>query len=302
MSDRKLIAVFGARGHQGNSVARALLQKGYQVRALTRYTDSPKAKALQAAGASTQTVDLDDPSSIESAVQGAHGVFGVTNFWGLLAENPETAFEREIKQGKAIGDACKKLGVKHLVYSGLPAAEPIIGKKCPHLDAKAIVERYLEDNGVTFTAAHYGPYNENILTFFSPQKQEDGTYAITLPITGPFLTIAVEDGGPAVAAIFDDPSEYIGKKITLYAEKITMEKVVTILSEVTGKTIKYNQVPNSVFAKFPFPGADELAIMFEFFASGSWDPSLEPARKLNPNMMTFETWAEKNKDAIAALL
>ena len=66
-----------------------------------------------------------------------------------------------------------------------------------------------------------------------------------------------------------------------------MEKVVTILSEVTGKTIKYNQVPNSVFAKFPFPGADELALMFEFFCN--W-------------LMTFKTWAEKNKDAFAALL
>ena len=81
MASGKLIAIFGATGQQGGWVARALLQKGYQVRALTRNTDSPKAKALQAAGASTEAGDLDDPSSIESTVQGAHGVCDFTHFF-----------------------------------------------------------------------------------------------------------------------------------------------------------------------------------------------------------------------------
>ena len=38
-----------------------------------------------------------------------------------------------------------------------------------------------------------------------------------------------------------------------------------ILSKVTGKTVKYNCVSWETFASFGFPGADELAQMFEFW-------------------------------------
>ena len=302
MASGKLIAVFGATGQQGGWVARALLQKGYQVRALTRNTDSPKAKALQAAGASTQDVDLDDSSSIESAVQGAHGVFGFTHFWGLFAENPETAFDREVAQAKAIGAACKKLGVKHLVYSGVAPVGAIGGKVIPQIESKTIAEKFFDEIGIPYTCVRYANFHENYHTVSPPMKLEDGTYAITSPLSCSFDTISVADAGVCVAAIFDNPSEYIGKKMDLTAEKITMEEVATIISKVTGKTVKYNQISTSVFAKFPFPGAEDLARMYEFILSGTYNPSLEPARKLNPNMLSFKVWAEKNKDALAAVL
>ncbi len=152
----KLITVFGATGQQGGAVARALLAKGYTVRAVTRNPDSPKAKELQAKGAElVQVKNMDDVASLEAAIKGAYGVFLVTNFWGMFAENPETAYDREIAQGKAAGDLCKKLGVKPLVYSGLPYVKEIMGKPCPHLDSKGIVEKYLDENGIPNTSARY---------------------------------------------------------------------------------------------------------------------------------------------------
>jgi uncharacterized protein YbjT (DUF2867 family) len=50
-------------------------------RAITRKTDSEKARALAAAGAEVVAGDADDQASIERAFTGAHGAFLVTNFW-----------------------------------------------------------------------------------------------------------------------------------------------------------------------------------------------------------------------------
>ena len=107
-------------------------------------------------------------------------------------------------------------------------------------------------------------YYENFYSF-PPQKGEDGTYTMTWPMDGPMDAISVADIGGAVATIFKNPDRSVGKKPGLSGDKMTMNEYAAIISEVTGKTLKYNQVPVEVFAKFPFPGADDLAVMFEFY-------------------------------------
>ena len=169
-----------------------------------------------------------------------------------MAENPNTAYEREIGQGKAVGDICKRLGVKHLVYSGLEHVQKILGIECTHFDGKGIVEEYLEEIGVPFTSTRYSYYFDNFMSF-PPQKNDDGTYTLTYPMDGPMDAVSVEDAGPVVAAIFDSPSEFIGKKVGLSHDKMTLHEYTAIISKVTGKTLKYNQVPVKVFQKFPFP-------------------------------------------------
>lgn len=50
----RVIVVFGATGSQGGGVAKALLKdKRFQVRCVTRNTESPKAQALASLGKST---------------------------------------------------------------------------------------------------------------------------------------------------------------------------------------------------------------------------------------------------------
>ncbi len=298
----KLITVFGATGQQGNAVAKALLAKNYKVRAVTRSPDNARAQELKTLGAEiAQVKNMDNMQELEQAIQGSYGVFAVTNYWGMLGENPKTAYDREIAQGKAIGDICKKFNVQHLVYSGLEHVKAIMGKPCPHLDTKGIVEKYLDENGIPNTSTRYSFYFDNFVStsFFPIQKQDDGTYAISFPVQKPMDGVSVADGGPAVAAIFDNPSEYIGKKIEFSGEKLTGHQYAEIFSKVTGKTVKFNYVPPEVFAKFPFPGADDLATMFEFFDfKDGLNRSTELMRKLNPATLGFEAWAQQNKDKL----
>ena len=297
----KLITVFGATGAQGGSVARALLAAGgYKVRAVTRNNESPKAKALGEQGCEVVKTDMDSKESLEQAISGSYGVFAVTNYWGLFGENQDTAKDREIQQGKNIGDICKDKGVKHLVYSGLEDVKSLIGKDCPHFDAKGIVEKYLDANNIPNTSTRASFYYENFVNFAPPQKNDDGTYTMTWPMEGPMDAVRVEDMGAAVVSIFNNPNEYIGKKVGLSGDRLTMNEYAAIISEVTGKTLTYNQVPANVYAKFPFPGAEDLAAMFEFYATSEFVREIPLTRKLNPATQTFRQWAESNKDTLLA--
>ena len=69
-SDGKVILVVGATGRQGGAVARELLQRGYQVRGLTRNPDSDRARAVAELGAEMVRGDLGDPASLDRAVAG----------------------------------------------------------------------------------------------------------------------------------------------------------------------------------------------------------------------------------------
>ena len=77
---------------------------------------------------------------------------------------------------------------------------------------------------------------------------------------------------------------------------MTHSEYVAIISEVTGKTLKYNQVPLEVFAKFPIPIASEVAVMFEIYEVGNLVRDIQLTRTLNPKALAFREWAEKNKD------
>ena len=145
MSDKKTIAVIGATGVQGGGLVRAILadpERRFAARAITRKTDSDKARALAAAGAEVVAGDADDPASLERAFAGAHGAFLVTGFWEHFSA------ERELKQAAAMARATKAAGVAHAVWSTLedtrlafplddPRLKTLQGKyKVPHFDAK----------------------------------------------------------------------------------------------------------------------------------------------------------------------
>ncbi|HET9263057.1 MAG TPA: NmrA family NAD(P)-binding protein, partial [Vicinamibacterales bacterium] len=104
MSGQKIIAVVGATGAQGGGLVRAILadpERRFAARAITRKTDSDKARALAAAGVEVVPGDADNPASLERAFAGAHGAFLVTNFWEHFSP------DRELKQAAALARATK---------------------------------------------------------------------------------------------------------------------------------------------------------------------------------------------------
>ena len=66
----RVILVTGATGTQGGAVARELLDRGFEVRAMTRSPDKPAAQALAELGAEVVQGNYDDAESIAAAMQG----------------------------------------------------------------------------------------------------------------------------------------------------------------------------------------------------------------------------------------
>lgn len=296
----KLITVFSATGRQGTSVVSSLIANGFKVRALTSNPDSDAAKKLKLSGCQVVKVEMSDEGSLQRVIAGSYGVFVNTNIWGLLKEHPDSAMEREVAEGKVIGDVCKREGVRHIVYSGTDHVKEVTGNVCSILDGKALVERYLDGIKVPTTCVHVPFYYENFIdsSTYRPQKNEDGTFSMTWPLKGRMYTMSVSDIGPIILSIFTNPNEYIGKTIGLGRESLTTSEYAAIMSEVTGKTVNYNLVSVDEYAQFPLPAAPDLAAMFEYYDTGIMVMDIELTCALNPNALTFRQWVEKNKDKL----
>lgn len=65
----KTIAVVGATGSQGGSIARTMLKEGWNVRAITRNPSGDAAKAIQSEGATIVQANSDDEESLIKAFE-----------------------------------------------------------------------------------------------------------------------------------------------------------------------------------------------------------------------------------------
>lgn len=295
----KTVAVFGATGQQGGPVAQALLREPskWKVVVLTRDAKSDKAEKLRALGAEVRACDLTKPEDVEAGLKGAYGVFGVTDFWASRSS------EAEIQQGKNIIDAAKKVGVEHLVLSTLEDTVKISeGKRnVEHFVSKAHLEEYLVKSGVPYTTVQPASYYENFKLTVKPNK--DGVLEFTLPVAGDYkyANYSVADTGVIVAAVLADKAKYLGKKIAMTGDVISPNEIAAILSKQFGKPVKYNSVPEKVFASFPFPGAAELANMFGWFNEYGYYGETKTGRdillegKQVAHLQSFAEWAQNWK-------
>lgn len=91
----------------------------------------------------------------------------------------------------------------------------------------------------------------------------------------PFIDIT--ETGAWVGAILADPDKYEGKQFAAAAEVLTMDEVAEIVSKVTNKTVKHQNLPDEVFKSFLPEGMREpLYEMWVFQRNyGYYGPSMD---------------------------
>jgi uncharacterized protein YbjT (DUF2867 family) len=313
MVEKKLIAVVGATGAQGGGLVRAILADpsgGFAARAITRNTRSDKAQALAGLGAEVVGADLDDADSLTSVFAGAHGAFCVTNFWEHFSP------EKELAQAGALARAVREAGVSHVLWSTLEDTRrfvsldddrmpTLMGRyKVPHFDAKGEANALFADSGVPTTYFHTSFYWDNLIHFgMEPKRGADGRLAFVLPMADRKLPgIAAEDIGKCAYGAFQRGGDLAGTTIGVAGEHLTGGEMAAALSRALGEEVVYAYVPPEVYRTFGFPGADDLANMFQFNQEFSDDfctlRDLELSRSLNPALQTFDTWLAANAERI----
>jgi len=99
------------------------------------------------------------------------------------------------------------------------------------------------------------------------RKNDDGSLVFTFPIPETaYLSMGdVSELGSIVATAFRNPQGWgHGDFIAAMGDHLTLGDTLKALSTHTGLKVTSNTIPREVYAKF-FPGADEVAEMFEWF-------------------------------------
>ncbi len=313
MSKKKIIAVVGATGAQGGSLARAILSDSsskFAVRALTRNVNSDKAKALAKLGAEVVAANVDDPESLIHAFKGAYGAFCVSFFWEHFSP------EKEQQHARNMAEAAKSAEVSHVIWSSLDDTRKwipldddrmptLMGKyKVPHFDAKGESNSFFTDLSLPVTILNTSFYWENMIYFgVGPKKGPDGKLVLTLPMGDAKLpSISSEDIGKCAYGIFRNSSKYIGQTVGIAGEHLTGSQFAASLAEAIGQEVLYNAIEPSVYRRFGFPGAEDMGNMFQFnrdFEEAYCESrDLNVSRSLNPSLQSFDTWLATNKDLI----
>lgn len=308
MAGKKIITVFGATGAQGGGLVRAIMQdknSEFTARAVTRDINSDKAKELAQMGAEVVAADIDDPASVDKALEGAYGAYFVTFFWAHFS------VEKEKAEAAIFAKAAKKAGLKHVIWSTLEDTREYVpldddrmptlqGKyKVPHFDGKGESDKLFIEAGVPTTFLLASFYWDNFIYFGAgPQRGENGKLALTLPIGDSKMAgIAAEDIGKCAYGIFKKGSEFIGKKVGIAGEHLTGNEMASGLSNALGEPVIYNKVPAEVYRGFGFPGADDLGNMFQFYDEFETELNktrdVASSKQLNPELMNFEQWLSK---------
>lgn len=286
MADRAgPVLVIGATGQQGGAAARALLARGWGVRALVRDEHKPAAQALRGAGASLITGDLDDPASVRAAMRSVHGVFlALTMMTGPRVTLEGVAAEE--RRGKAVADLASEAGVGHLVYSSIGGAGQRTG--VPHVESKTAIEEHIRALGLPATFLRPASFMDNFASFNRPAL-DGGELVISLALRPetPLPLVAVSDIGVFAAIAFSDPARYLGRSLQLAGDCLTGPQIADVFAGTCGVPARFARLPIEQLRAFD----PEVARMFEWMDSRqAGAPDVTALRAEHPGLLTLEDW------------
>jgi uncharacterized protein YbjT (DUF2867 family) len=280
--NKETVLVLGATGNQGGGVARELLRRGWPVRALTRDPQSPKARALAAAGAQVVQGDLDDPQALDAALSGAYGVYSVQTFFG-----PDGVAGEE-RQGRAIADAAARAGVEHFVYGSVGGAERDSG--IPHFESKGRTEKHIAELGLPATVLRPALFMSNF-AFMGPVLAGNGlVLSLALKPETKLQMIDAEDIGLFAADALDNPKDYLGRQLEIASDELTGPQMAEVFERVSGIPTRFQEQDLEQLRQF----SEETSIMFEWINKAGYRADIPALRTLHPELTTLETWIRRN--------
>jgi len=284
------ILVTGATGWQGGAAARRLIADGWQVRALVRTPAGPAAQALAESGIELVPGDMSDRASLDAAMRGVHGVFSVQPTAGYPGTSPEFTTDDEIRLGTNVADAAKAADVRHIVYTSVAGADRSTGIR--RWESKRHIEEHIKSLDLPATILRPVRFMENQS---DPQLGvSDGVLSDVFLPDIPVQLIAATDIGAFAALAFGNRKEYLGTTIELAGDELTMPQIIAAISRATGHPVTYRQIPREALQ-----GRDPDAIAGWVFANekGGWQAEIPSLRARHPDLMTFDTWLDREGKA-----
>ncbi|WP_342608822.1 SDR family oxidoreductase [Vibrio tritonius] len=230
-----MIGVTGATGQLGHLVIEHLLKTtvANQIVALVR--NPPKASALKELGVEVREADYAKPATLSSAFSGLDKL--------LLVSSSEVG--QRATQHQNVIDAAKAAGLQLLAYTSILHADT-----SPLALAKEHVatETYLREADVPYVVLRNGWYTENYLASVAPALENQAF--IGAAGNGKISSATRNDFAQAAAVVLTSSEPQVGKVYELSGdESYTLADLCAILSEESGNTIPYVNMPEQDYAK-----------------------------------------------------
>ncbi|MDT3959945.1 NmrA/HSCARG family protein [Staphylococcus kloosii] len=294
------ILVTGATGTQGSAVVEQAINNGLKVRALVRDKNSAKAQALSEKGVELIEGDLENQKSLENAMQGMYGVFGVTT------PSDENNRDQEIKQVTNLVEAAINTNIQHFVQSSVARAgehedfeewgsgywfetywinkakiEQIV--KHSELTSWTILKpAFMMENWLPYRASHFFPHlkDDVIKSAFGKQTNIDVVSAI--------------DVGKFAIASFEQSKKFNNKIIELATESLTIDEIANKINEICNRNITVESLE-------PVTAIKE-GIRFGIVRAQEWNNvegyqvDIQKLNQYNISMTTFSEWLKLYKN------
>lgn len=220
------ILVIGATGNIGKELTKLLAKNGQKVRVTIRPTS--QIEELLALGVEMVQADFLDILSMKKAMNGIEKVFFATPFAPNMVELSRTIIQ-----------AAKEAGVKHLVkISGAGADLEAITVAKWH----RTVEKEMEQSGIAYTFLRPNSFMQNIVNFSAHTIRDHG--AFYLPVgEGKIALVDARDVAKVAYHVLTEEGHENKAYYISGPEAISFYEIAEILSSVTGKSVKYVDVP-----------------------------------------------------------
>ncbi len=227
------VLVLGATGQLGKLIADRLRNNDSISLTVTSRKHEQLPKLKEAYGNAVY-LDLDDPRTFADSLKGVERLFLLTGYTVDM-----------LVQSKAIVDAAKKAGVKHIVHLGVftPKAD------CydPHFAWHQMIEVYIKASGISYTFLHPNCFMQNLTGFYGMVKNGKVRFYANDKKLG---WIALEDVAEAADKILTEgPSKHHGKDYWFSTESLNLQEIAQVLSDVTGQKFLADSQPPEQFIK-----------------------------------------------------
>lgn len=218
-----MYALTGANGHLGRLVLQNLLEKVPASTILATTRDPEKLADFAAKGVVVRPADLNDPASLPAAFAGATS---------LLIISTDIIGKRTPQHLAAIEGAVKA-GVKRLVYTSAPGADPNSPNQL--LKEHGQTEEAMQDSGLSYTSLRNNIYNNELAGTLGLLAGDGKIY--TLSGEGKPVWISREDCARIAAAALVDENFPTGVVEVTGPEALGIPDLAARLSQLQGREI-----------------------------------------------------------------
>jgi uncharacterized protein YbjT (DUF2867 family) len=220
------ILVTGATGNVGSQVVKQLAD--HQVNVLAAVRSPNKVQSLKNDHVSLVEFDIEQPETIEKALQGIDKIFLLTPLVPNMVEVSNNLVE-----------AAKKAGVKHIVKSSGMGAESEPGIALTRWHRAA--EKAIEASGIAFTFVRPNGFMQNYANFFGHSIKTQNTFYLPMG-DGKVSHIDARDiASVATVALTENGHEGKAYEVT-GSQAISNTEIAAIISQIVGRQINYVDV------------------------------------------------------------